>query len=226
MSEELNIEQINSIRSAKGIIFDCDGVLLNSRLANVSFYNNLRKKASLPPLTEEEEEFVHMSTYEQALDYILQGSKRDNIANYLEEMEGSFNYYDLLQVEEGLKPMLGWLMDDGFNLGICTNRLSPLDTFLARFGLDKYFNPMQTASNSIPKPSPDGLFKAMEAWRLSPGEVVFIGDSMVDELAAKEAGVPFWAFKNFTLDAHLYIPDFPTLEAWLKNYLELGKNLG
>lgn len=225
MCVELTRDQIDSIRAAKGIIFDCDGVLLNSRLANISFYNNLRKKAELPPLSEEEEEFVHMSTYEQALDYILQGSKHDNIASYLDEMEGSFDYYDLLKVEDGLIPMLGWLKKEHFRLGICTNRLSPLDIFLARFKLNKYFSPMQTASNSTPKPSPDGLFKAAEAWKLSHDEVAFIGDSKVDEMAAKAAGVPFWAFKNFSLDAQLHIPDFPTLEVWLKNYLNLGKNL-
>lgn len=226
MCQELTSEQISSIQSAKGIIFDCDGVLLNSRLANISFYNNLRKKAGLPPLGEEEEEFVHMSTYEQALDYILQGSSRSKVANYLDEMEDSFDYYDLLKVEDGLVHMLGWLMGKGFPLGICTNRLSPLDSFLARFGLDKYFSPMQTASNSSPKPNPDGLLKAVAAWRLSPAEAVFIGDSKVDEMAAKAAGMPFWAFKNFSLDARLHIPDFPSLEVWLKNYLSLGKNLG
>lgn len=215
-----------AIGAVKGLIFDCDGVLLNSRLANISFYNQLRRKAALPPLTPAEEEYVHMSTYEQALDFILKGSDRSRVSGYLDEMEDSFDYYDLLKVEDGLTPLLDWLADAGFRLGICTNRLSPLDAFLARFGLDKYFNPMQTASNSTPKPSPDGLFKAVAAWRLSPSEVAYIGDSKVDELAAKAAGMPFWAFKNLDLEAALHIPDFSTLEGWLRKNLNLGKKFG
>lgn len=219
MNAKLDQAQVEAMQGVKGIIFDCDGVLLNSRLANVSFYNHLRLKAGLPHLTHAEEEFVHMSTYEQALDYILQGSDRSNVSNYLEEMESSFDYYNLLKVEDGLVQMLNWLADRNFIMGICTNRLSPLDTFLARFGLDGYFNPMQTASNSTPKPSPDGLFQAVGAWRVEPHEVAYIGDSKVDEQAAEAAGIPFWAFKNPELDAELHIPDFTTLELWLKNNL-------
>lgn len=219
MPRNLGKKQISSIKSTKGIIFDCDGVLLNSRLANVSFYNHLRSKAGLPQLSHAEEEYVHMSTYDQALNYILQGSDRSMISNYLDEMESNFDYYNLLKVEDGLLPMLDWLAGRSFRLGICTNRLSPLDVFLARFGLNGYFNPMQTASNSTPKPNPDGLFKAVDAWGVRPGEVAYIGDSKVDEQAAEAAGMPFWAFKNPKLTAELHIPDFNILEGWLKNYL-------
>lgn len=219
---KLATEQIDSIGAVKGLIFDCDGVLLNSRLANVSFYNNLRRKADLPALTTEQEEFVHMSTYEQALDFILEGSgKRSQVSNYLEEMEDSFDYYDLLKVEDGLVHMLRWLKGAGFRLGICTNRLSPLDSFLARFDLAEYFSPMQTASNSTPKPNPDGLFKAAKSWGLATSELAFIGDSKVDEEAARAAAMPFWSFKNPELAALLHIPDFPVLEAWLKRYLKV-----
>lgn len=210
-----------AIKGVKGLIFDCDGVLLNSRLANISFYNHLRRKAKLPPLAHAEEEFVHMSTYEQALEYILQGSDRSLVSGYLEEMESNFDYYDLLKVEDGLMPMLEWLSERNFPLGICTNRLSPLDALLARFGLDSYFNPMQTASNSLPKPNPDGLFKAADAWGMGVNELAYIGDSKVDEQAALAAGISFWAFKNPALEAELHIPDFITLESWLKSNLEL-----
>lgn len=219
MARNLDKEQISAIKGIKGLIFDCDGVLLNSRLANVSFYNHLRSKAGLPPLSHAEEEYVHMSTYDQALNYILQGSDRSMISNYLDEMESNFDYYNLLKVEDGLLPMLDWLSGRSFRLGICTNRLSPLDVLLARFDLNGYFNPMQTASNSTPKPNPDGLFKAVDTWGVRPGEVAYIGDSKVDEQAAEAAGMPFWAFKNPKLTAELHIPDFNILEGWLKNYL-------
>lgn len=221
MPHTLHPAQIKAMKSVRGIIFDCDGVLLNSRLANVVFYNTLRQKAGLTPLTPDQEEFVHMSTFEQALDFIMEGGDRSRVSGYLSEMEDSINYFELLEVEEGLKPMLNWLHGASFNLGICTNRLSPLESFLARFKLEKYFSPMQTASNSKPKPSPDGLFKAAGAWSLAPYEVAYIGDSRVDEEAAKAANMPFWAFKNPQLDADLHIPDFQTLEQWLKKNLVL-----
>lgn len=218
-------EVIEKIRPVKGIIFDCDGVLLNSRAANISFYNRLRQMASMPPLTQEDEDYVHMATYHQALEYIMQGVDHAALAGYLDNLEDNDEYYSLLQIETGLVPMLDWLSGEKFRLGICTNRLSPLDVFLSRFNLHKYFNPMQTASNSMPKPSPDGLLKALETWNLQPAEVAYVGDSLVDELAADAARVPFWSFKNQKLKADLHIPSFGILENWLKNGLELDKNI-
>lgn len=225
MAMDLETEQIASIKNVKGIIFDCDGVLLNSRLANTSFYNGLRQKAGLPRLTHAQEEYVHMSTYHQALDFILEG-KTDKVSDYLAEMEDNFDYYNLLKVEDDLIPMLDWLKGEGFRLGICTNRLSPLEPFLARFGLDAYFDPMQTASNSTPKPSPDGLYKACAIWELPPAELAYIGDSPVDEEAAKAAQMPFWAFKNPQLESLMHIPGFKTLHGWLKEHLNLPGNIG
>lgn len=222
MAAKLSPEQAESIKKVRGIIFDCDGVLLNSRLANVTFYNQLRAKAGLPPLSAEQEEYVHMSTYEQALDYILAGSERGRVSGYLEEMESNFDYYNLLKVESDLLPMLDWLKAAGFRLGICTNRLSPLEDFLARFGLGGYFSPMQTASNSTAKPHPDGLLKAAAAWGLPPGDLAYIGDSRVDEMAAAAAAMPFWSFKNPSLTALLHIPNFKVLHGWLKKSLPLA----
>lgn len=221
MAAKLSPEQAESIKKVRGIIFDCDGVLLNSRLANISFYNQLRGKAGLPPLSAEQEEYVHMSTYEQALDYILEGSNRSKVSGYLEEMEDNFDYFNLLKRESGLLPMLDWLRAAGFRLGICTNRLSPLDGLLARFELDGYFSPLQTASNSAAKPHPDGLLKAASAWGLPPAELAYIGDSQVDELAAAAAAMPFWSFKNPALTAVIHIPNFKSLHGWLKNNLRL-----
>lgn len=212
---DINLSQLT------GLIFDCDGVLLNSRLANAAFYNHLRKKASLPPLSESEEEFVHMATYEQALDHIFRGKERSQVMNFLDEIEDHCDYFNLLQVESGLVPMLDWLEKKKVRLGICTNRLSPLEPLLDRFELGSFFSPLQTASNSKPKPNPDGLFKVLQTWHADKWQVAYIGDSKVDELAADAAGVPFWAFKNPELNANLHIKDFSELHDWLR--LALGK---
>ncbi|MDR2050723.1 MAG: HAD family hydrolase [Deltaproteobacteria bacterium] len=210
-----NIPEV-SLSELKGLIFDCDGVLLNSRMANVAFYNELRHMALLPPLSPEEEEFVHMATYAQALERIFMGMDSSRVAVLVEKLEGHFNYYDLLKVEDGLIPMLSWLHGFNFHMGICTNRVSPLEDFLSLFDLEKYFSPLQTASNSRPKPSPDGLLKVLKKWRLQPGEVAYIGDSRVDEAAATAAGVPFWSFRNQDLSASLHFDDFSELHGWLR----------
>ena len=59
-----------------GIIFDCDGVLVDSGPSNVRYYNLLREGLGLPPITPEQERYVHMSTAEQAIDAIIPLSLR------------------------------------------------------------------------------------------------------------------------------------------------------
>ena len=41
----------------KGVIFDCDGVLVDSVEANMAFYNAIRKKLGLPELNAEQREY-------------------------------------------------------------------------------------------------------------------------------------------------------------------------
>jgi len=70
---------------------------------------------------------------------------------------------------------------------------------------------MTVANTAAPKPDPDGVRQILEAWNLGREDVVFLGDSSVDEHTARNAGVDFWAFKNPDLDADLLVPDFPAL---------------
>ena len=49
-------------RSLKGLIFDCDGVLLDSRDANIHYYNLVLDYFSPPPLPPCDANFVHMHT--------------------------------------------------------------------------------------------------------------------------------------------------------------------
>jgi phosphoglycolate phosphatase-like HAD superfamily hydrolase len=68
------------------------------------------------------------------------------------------------------------------------------------------------------------MIAILDAWGLAPGEVVFVGDSDVDEKTSRNSGVPFWAYKNQDLDADLHVPDFPTLLRALKRgWPEIGE---
>ena len=57
--------------TTKVIIFDCDGVLFDSKEANIAFYNQILSQFNLPPLTIAEVEYVHVSTAEEALRYLF-----------------------------------------------------------------------------------------------------------------------------------------------------------
>ncbi|MEJ2068631.1 MAG: HAD hydrolase-like protein, partial [Deltaproteobacteria bacterium] len=57
------------------VIFDCDGVMFDSKEANIAFYNAILAQYHLPPMTQEEVEYVHVSTAEGALRHLL--ARRD-----------------------------------------------------------------------------------------------------------------------------------------------------
>jgi phosphoglycolate phosphatase-like HAD superfamily hydrolase len=43
-----------------------------------------------------------------------------------------------------------------------------------------------------PKPSPDQLIKILEHFNIEPYQLIYIGDSKLDEIAAKAAGRKLW----------------------------------
>jgi beta-phosphoglucomutase-like phosphatase (HAD superfamily) len=53
------------------VIFDCDGVLFESREANRAFYNQLLCEMGKARLTEEGLSYVHMHTVFEAVDYLF-----------------------------------------------------------------------------------------------------------------------------------------------------------
>ena len=53
--------------NVKVIIFDCDGVMFDSRKANIAFYNTILAHFEKPRLTDDALEVVHMSTAEESI---------------------------------------------------------------------------------------------------------------------------------------------------------------
>lgn len=199
----------------QGVIFDCDGVLVDSMGANVAWYNLFRRHFGLPPMSPEEELYVHSASNKESLDHILPAEFRAKA----EEFRLTLDYRQVLpwlKLEKGLVELLGCLRDRGFRLGVNTNRTNTMDMLLEHFGLAGIFDPViQSICVSRPKPSPEGVFLILEAWGLRPQEVAFIGDSHVDEHTARAAGVRFWAYRNANLCAELHLSDFHGLTARL-----------
>ena len=50
-----------------GLIFDCDGVMVDSRDVNIGYYNLLLREVGKPPITPEQAGYVQMSTANEAV---------------------------------------------------------------------------------------------------------------------------------------------------------------
>ncbi|WP_022662719.1 HAD family hydrolase [Paucidesulfovibrio longus] len=203
-----------------GIIFDCDGVLIDSLAANTWYYNTFRAHFGLPEMDEELRDYTHSHNIWESIRRLVPEDRFDEAWQY----KLDFDYRRVLPhivMESGLREVLNWMRSAGLRLGINTSRTDTLDLVLEHFGLTEYFHPAITSFKvARPKPHPEGVHAILEAWRMRPEDVVYIGDSRVDEVNALAADVRFWSFKNPNLHAELMIPDYWTLLGFLRRNYE------
>ena len=65
------------------------------------------------------------------------------------------------------------------------------------FNIREYFSYLITSRDvENPKPSPEGVYKICDYYKIEPKEVLFLGDSMTDYMAAKQSGAFFLSYKN------------------------------
>lgn len=194
-----------------GIIFDCDGVILDSQDSNDVYYNLIREGVGLSPMTRADSSFVHQATVTGAFEYLFPPPYDVAAREFSKTVNYNEKIIPMLVLEDGLLELLHWLKSCDLLLGICTNRTDSIFQILHYFSLKKFFNPVKNAVNTIPKPSPRGLLEIFEEWAVPASKVAFIGDSPVDVQAARAAGVTVWAYGNPSLDADLHINSFHEL---------------
>jgi len=197
------------IHTTNVIIFDCDGVLFDSKDANVAFYNHMLSYFDLPPMTQEEVEYVHVSTAEGALRYLI--AARDpriveQVLNHRPRIDYT-PFIHLMHMEPNLKELLTALPHH-IKRAVATNRSYTIGDVLRIHGLEGEFQLVISALDvENPKPHPESVFKILNHFAVAPSEVLFVGDSEVDQQAAQGAGVPFIAYKNLSLQAEYHIDD-------------------
>ena len=180
------------------VIYDCDGVLFDSLEANTKLYNDLCALVGRVPLREEELQYVHTHTVFEALHFIF-GKENDLEKKALESLKqvDLRNYLIYLKMEPHLFQTLEKLKEKGILRAINTNRTTSMKYIMEKYDLWQYFEMVVTALDvKNPKPNPESIEKIIEAFKLKKEEIVFIGDSDVDQQTAKSSGIKFIAYKN------------------------------
>jgi len=189
------------------VIYDCDGVLFDSIEANKKLYNDLCALVGRAPLNEEEVKYVHSHTVYETIRLIF--GKDDGLEKKaLESLKGIDwrDYVAYLRMEPYLFQTLNLLKANGVLRVINTNRTTSMKYIMEHFGLRPFFEMVVTALDvKNPKPHPESIEKILQRLDLKKEEVVFVGDSEVDQQTAKSSGVKFIAYKNREIlnDAHI-----------------------
>ena len=198
------------------VAFDCDGVLFDTEQANRIYYSNILQHFGRPAVTDEQFAFVHMHTIFESLAYLFPDEKTLAAVHVFRKTMDYQQYLGYLTVEPHLVSLLEKLKPQ-FKTAIATNRTDTMNRLLAKFDLDGYFDLVVTASDvERPKPHPDALLKISDYFNIRPDQVIYIGDSRLDELATRAAGMPLVAYRNPELSAEYYVNSLNEIEGLLE----------
>jgi len=193
----------------KLVIFDCDGVMFDSKDANRIYYNHLLEKFGYPLMDEQEEDYVHSHNVLDSINFIFRKYPRE--IEEVNQYRISVDYTPFLKymvIEPDLKEFLG-ILKPKFYTAISTNRSNTMPSVMKMHDLESYFDLVVTSLDvEQPKPHTEGLVKILNHFQLSASEAVYIGDSMVDREHTAGVNMRLISFKNPELPAEYHVNRF------------------
>ncbi len=193
------------MKDVKVVVFDCDGVIFDTKKANSAFYNQILAHFGKPGLTPEQFDFCHMHTVDESLAMLFDGENEVEAAHAYRKTMGYGPFIKYMEMEPHLRFLLEWLKPR-YKTAIATNRSDTMNQVLDEFNLERDFELVVSALDvDRPKPYPDPLIKVLEHFNIGPNCAVYVGDSELDETAAKAAGIPLIAYGNPSLTADFHI---------------------
>ena len=193
----------------KLVIFDCDGVMFDSRYANREYYNHLLKKFGQPLMDRQAEDYVHSHNVMDAVDFIFRNNPQfiADVHSYRLTVDYT-PFLDYMVIEPDLKEFLGFLKPQ-FHTAISTNRSTTMPAVMHMHDLGPYFDIVVTALDvQRPKPHAEALIRILDHFDLSAAEAVYIGDSMVDRQHTAGVDMRLISFKNPDLPAEFHVNSF------------------
>lgn len=200
----------------KAVLFDIDGVLVNSFAAGMRFCADILERMGRPPLTEERyREAFHMPLI-PALKFLASSELNQELIRLTEIIE-QINYHSELVTEPPQLHETLTKLAEKYVLGVITSRTYDglLNRYFKLFGTDRFFSVAVTVDDCPHhKPHPGPLLMATERLKLLPEQCVYVGDSVTDVEAAKAAGMKSILFGGKThKDADAVIGDLAELPA-------------
>lgn len=187
----------------KAVIFDMDGVIIDSEPVHLELEQELFRNLGLNISHEEHLAFVGSTSYymwdavknKYNLPYTLEElveTDRTKYLNHISSPEGSVKPID------GVNELIKELHSCGLKLAVASS--SPIDVIelvIRTLKLDKYFDILVTGDYvERSKPEPDIFLYAADKLSVEPHECVVIEDSYNGVQAAKKAGMKIIGFIN------------------------------
>mgnify|MGYP006300103019 CR=1 FL=1 len=176
----------------RGILFDLDGTLINTYDLYMEVYRHAAKPYVNKELTEKEILDLKPSTEMNFLEMISPEEERDTA--YQRFIESYTDWHDryFKGIYRGISDLLHKLRHSGYRMGLVTGKSRKAwELTRQKLGLDLFEVVITDSEVDRPKPSAEGIRKAMKLMYLNHPEVIYVGDTLVDYQAARNAGILF-----------------------------------
>lgn len=193
----------------KLFVFDCDGVMFDSKPANRVYYDHLLLHFGKPVMDEDELEYVHTHSVKDCITHIFRNHdiSRDEIESFRSSIDYAA-FLDHFAIEPDLIEFLE-AVQSRYRLAISTNRANTMHLLLDHFNLAQYYEKVMTSANAAkPKPAPDAMEEILDFFGIKAEETIFIGDSIIDQQHAEASGTHLVAFKNRDLKTPYHVNSF------------------
>lgn len=183
----------------KAVIFDIDGVLLDSFEANLKFFQNLMVAAGYRPPIREEFVPLFPLPMRDVIRTFAPKAPEDEVQRIWEmgRTRDTLYPFHLLHMSEGAGEVTLALCNI-YRLALVTSRVREYifkNSPLAQF--ERCFPVVVAAQDTVHhKPHPEPLLLATERLGVKPAEAVYVGDAEVDVEAAHAAGMKVIIFSQ------------------------------
>lgn len=171
------------------LIFDCDGTLIDSLGQVMDSFHYAIQAINERPRTSEEIK-SHFGTGSDRILTKLLGDKQKGSRAFEYYLEHQTQLASKMKLHNGILNLLETASARKIPMGIVTGRHArDMEIALQPHKITEYFKVMIADSHvSNSKPAPDGILKAIEHLKVNPNNVCYLGDSVMDIQAARDAG--------------------------------------
>ena len=201
----------------EAVIFDIDGVLLDSHRANVAYYSGILARYGYPPVSDAELAFGHSHTLRETIAHLTKAEEA-TVDAILEGIRDLAGYpYDLVRQPDACIEVLETLSSD-YALGVMSSRIvEGIRQYLDLTGTHERFGAVVGYEDTDRhKPHPEPLLLACERLGIAPEATVYVGDAPGDMACAHAAGAHFIAFGDAIPDAEYIVTGFGELQAAIR----------
>ena len=188
----------------KSYIFDLDGTLLDSLTDLAASCNYALRINNMPERTiDEVRMFVGNGVRKLMERAIPDGNRNELFQKTYTDFRDHYLIHNLDHTSpyNGIITMLNSLKDDGCNIAVVSNKFYAATQELVNHFFGDYVSvAIGERDNIRKKPSPDTVFEALRQLNVEKDGAVYIGDSDVDVMTAKNCGMPcisvLWGFRD------------------------------